>query len=300
MTRDRSGEFEPQFIRKGEKRFGGFDTKIIAMYAQGMTVREIKRFLERQYKVEVSTDLISTVTNSVLEDVIEWQYRPLEPMYPVVFFDAFRVKIATKERSKTKRCTWCWTSKGMGSRMCWGSGSSRVREPSSGSGSCTSSDHRGLNDILVAVIDGLKGFPEAINALYPDCEIQTCIVHLIRHSLSFCNWKERKPVATELKKIYSAETAELALKRLEDFEQGALGKKDPRNRSMLAQSLGTSGALFRLSQRNPKDHLHDQRDRKFAHAITQGAQNKVSFSERLRKSHQAIYLCGHHQKSGDF
>jgi putative transposase len=102
VARDRSGEFEPQFIRKGQKRFGGFDTKIIAMYAQGMTVREIKRFLEEQYKVEVSTDLISTVTDSVLEDVIEWQNRPLEPMYPVVFFDALRVKIRDEGTVKNK------------------------------------------------------------------------------------------------------------------------------------------------------------------------------------------------------
>src|SRR6267378_1284667 len=100
--RDRSGEFEPQFIRKGQKRFGGFDTKIIAMYAQGMTVREIKRFLEEQYKVEISTDLISTVTDSILEDVIEWQNRPLEPMYPVVFFDALRVKIRDEGTVKNK------------------------------------------------------------------------------------------------------------------------------------------------------------------------------------------------------
>ena len=102
VARDRSGGFEPQFIRKGQKRFGGFDSKIIAMYAQGMTVREIKRFLEEQYKVEVSTDLISTVTDSVLEDVIEWQHRPLEPMYPVVFFDALRVKIRDEGTVKNK------------------------------------------------------------------------------------------------------------------------------------------------------------------------------------------------------
>ena len=138
-------------------------------------------------------------------------------------------------------------------------------------------NHRGLKDILVAVIDGLKGFPEAISAVYPDCEIQTCIVHLIRNSLSFCNWKERKPVATELKKIYSAETAELALQRLEDFEQGPLGKKIP----AIAQCWRRVWEqVIRLSQRNPKDHLHDQRDRKFAHAITQGAQNQGPFSQR--------------------
>jgi len=227
VARDRTGEFEPQFIRKGQKRFGGFDTKIIAMYAQGMTVREIKRFLEEQYKVEISTELISTVTDSVLEDVIEWQNRPLEPMYPVVFFDALRVKIRDEgtvknkavylalgiQRDGTKDVLGIWIQQSEGAKF-W-------------LGVMNELSHRGLKDILVAVIDGLKGFPEAISAVYPDCEIQTCIVHLIRNSLCFCNWKERKPVATELKKIYSAETAELAAKRLEDFEQGPLGKKIP-------------------------------------------------------------------------
>jgi putative transposase len=227
VPRDRAGEFEPQFIRKGQKRFGGFDTKIIAMYAQGMTVREIQRFLQEQYQVEVSTDLISTVTDSVMEDVIEWQNRPLEPMYPVVFFDALRVKIRDEgtvrnkavylalgiQRDGTKEVLGLWIAQSEGAKF-W-------------LGVMNELKNRGLNDLLIAVIDGLKGFPEAISAVYPDCEIQTCIVHLIRTSLSFCGWKERKSVATELKSIYSAETAELAAKRLEDFERGPLGKKIP-------------------------------------------------------------------------
>ena len=227
VARDRTGEFEPQFIRKGQKRFGGFDTKIIAMYAQGMTVREIKRFLEEQYKVEVSSDLISSVTDWVLEDVIEWQNRPLDPMYAVVFFDALRVRIRDEgtvknkavylalgiQRDGTKEVLGIWIQQSEGAKF-W-------------LGVMNELNHRGLKDILVAVIDGLKGFPEAISAVYPDSEIQTCIVHLIRNSLSFCNWKDRKPVAAELKNIYNAETAELAAKRLEDFEQGPFGKRIP-------------------------------------------------------------------------
>src|SRR5260221_4780233 len=227
VPRDRTGQLEPQFIRKGQRRFGGFDSKIIAMYAQGMTVREIKAFLEEEYKVEVSADLISTVTDSVIDEVLEWQNRPLERMYPVVFFDALRVKIRDEgtvknkavylalgiQRDGTKDVLGLWIQQTEGARF-WLAVMNEL-------------NHRGLKDILVAVIDGLKGFPEAISAVYPDSEIQTCIVHLIRTSLSFCNWKERKPVATELKAIYSAETAEVAAKRLEDFERGALGKKIP-------------------------------------------------------------------------
>jgi putative transposase len=121
--------------------------------------------------------------------------------------------------------------------------------------------NRGLNDLLIAVFDGLKGFPEAISAVYPDCEIQTCIVHLIRTSLSFCSWKERKPVTTELKGIYSAETAELAAKRLEDFERGALGKKIPANVQCWRRGVAASHSFFRLSEGNPKNHLHHQRHR---------------------------------------
>jgi putative transposase len=227
VPRDRAGEFEPQFIRKGQKRFGGFDAKIIAMYAQGMSVREIRRFLEEQYKVEVSHDLISVVTDSVIEDALEWQNRPLDAMYPVVFFDALRVKIRDEGtvrnkavylalaigRDGTKEVLGLWIQQNEGAKF-W-------------LGVMNELHNRGLKDILVGVIDGLKGFPEAILAIYPDCEIQTCIVHLIRNSLSFCSWKDRKPVAAELKKIYSAETAELAAKRLDDFERGPYGKKIP-------------------------------------------------------------------------
>ena len=227
VPRDRTGDFEPQFIRKGQRRFGGFDTKIIAMYAQGMTVREIKAFLEQQYKVEVSADLISTVTDSVKEDVVEWQNRPLEKMYPIVFFDALRVKIRDEgtvknkavylalgiQRDGTKEVLGLWIQHSEGAKF-WLAVMNELR-------------HRGIEDILIAVIDGLRGFPEAIIAVFAQTQIQTCIVHLIRNSLAFCNWKERRAVARELKSIYHAETAEMAAKRLEDFANSQWGKKLP-------------------------------------------------------------------------
>jgi putative transposase len=227
VPRDRTGEFEPQFIRKGQRRFGGFDSKIIAMYARGMTVREIKGFLEDQYKVEVSTDLISAVTDSVSEDVLEWQNRPLEKMYPVVFFDALRVKIRDEgtvknkavylalafQRDGTKEVLGLWIQQSEGAKF-WLAVMNELK-------------HRGVEDILIAVIDGLKGFPEAITAVFPQTQVQTCIVHLIRNSLSFCNWKERQPIARELKRIYNAESAEVAAQRLEEFAESPLGKKLP-------------------------------------------------------------------------
>src|SRR6201984_463485 len=245
VPRDRAGEFEPQFVRKGQRRFGGFDSKIIAMYAQGMTVREIKAFLEEQYKVEVSADLISTVTDSVKDDVLEWQNRPLEKMYPVVFFDALRVKIRDEgtvknkavylalgiQRDGTKEVLGLWIQQSEGAKF-WLAVMNEL-------------NHRGLKDILVAVIDGLKGFPEAISAVYPDCEIQTCIIHLIRNSLSFCNWKDRKPVAAELKNIYNAETAQLAAKRLEDLSKGPLGEGSRPSLNAGAE-YGTKSSPFSL------------------------------------------------------
>lgn len=227
VPRDRAGEFEPQFIRKGQRRVGGFDSKIIAMYAQGMTVREIKAFLEEQYEVEISADLISTVTDSVLDDVVEWQNRPLERMYPVVFFDALRVKIRDEgtvknkavylalgiQRDGTKDVLGLWIQQTEGAKF-WLAVMNELK-------------HRGVEDILIAVIDGLKGFPEAITAVFPQTQIQTCIVHLIRNSLSFCNWKQRQAVARELKRIYNAESAQVAAKRLEEFANSEWGKKLP-------------------------------------------------------------------------
>ncbi len=227
VPRDREGSFEPVLIAKGQKRFEGFDDKIIAMYARGMTVREIQGFLLDQYKVEVGADFISTVTDSVLEEVQEWQSRALERMYPVVFFDALRVKIRDEGtvRNKavylalgiapegTREVLGIWVEQSEGAKF-WLKVMNELR-------------NRGVEDILIAVVDGLKGFPEAITTVFPQANVQTCIVHLIRHSLSFCGWKERKKVAAELRTVYQAETAEAAARRLSEFENGPWGEKFP-------------------------------------------------------------------------
>lgn len=232
VPRDRKGSFEPLLIGKGQRRFEGFDEKIIAMYARGMTVREIGGFLRDQYGVEVSADFISTVTASVLEEVVEWQNRPLDRMYPVVFFDALRVKIRDEGSVRNKavylalgvgadgnrEVLGIWIEQNEGAKF-WLRVMNELR-------------HRGVEDILIAAVDGLKGFPEAITAVFPEAQVQTCIVHLTRYSLSFCGWKERQAVARELKTIYRAESAEMALVRLEEFDASALGRKYP----MIAQS----------------------------------------------------------------
>lgn len=227
VPRDRAGEFEPRFIRKGQRRFGGFDSKIIAMYAQGMTVREIRAFLEEQYKVEVSADLISTVTDSVLDDVLEWQSRPLERMYPVVFFDALRVKIRDEGAVQNKAVYLALGIQRDGIKDVLGLWIQQTEGAKFWLGVMNELKHRGVEDILIAVVDGLKGFRDAITAVFPQTLIQTCIVHLIRNSLALCNWKERQRVARELKRIYNAENAEVAAKRLEEFALGEWGKKFP-------------------------------------------------------------------------
>ena len=227
VPRDRDGSFDPLFIGKHQKRFEGFDEKIIAMYARGMTVREIQGFILDQYKVDVGADFISTVTDSVMEEVLEWQNRPLESMYPVVFFDALRVKIRDEGTVKNKAVYLAlgvsaegvrdvlgiWVEQNEGAKF-WLKVMNELR-------------NRGVEDILIAVVDGLKGFPDAIGTAFPQAMVQTCIVHLTRYSLSFCGWKERQKVANELKAIYGAETAEMGAKRLEEFAESPYGKKFP-------------------------------------------------------------------------
>lgn len=227
VPRDRAGHFEPLLIGKHERRFTGFDDKIVAMYARGMTVREIQGFLLEQYGTEVSAEFISTVTDAVMAEVIAWQSRPLEPMYPVVFFDALRVKIREDAvvRNKavylalgvlpdgTRDILGLWIENTEGAKF-WMKVFNDLRT-------------RGVADILIAVTDGLKGMGEALEAVFPQTTLQTCIVHLIRSSLDYASWKDRKALAAALKPIYTAPSAEAAEAELDAFEQGPWGQKFP-------------------------------------------------------------------------
>lgn len=218
VPRDRAGTFEPRLVPKGERRLDGFDDRIISLYGRGLTVREIQGHLQELYGVEVSPDLISRVTDAVIEEVREWQNRPLDPVYPVVFFDALRVKIRDEGLVKNKavyvalaldteghkHVLGLWIEQSEGAKF-WLKVMNELR-------------NRGVGDILIAVVDGLKGFPEAIGAAFPETIVQTCIVHLIRSSLAFVSWKDRKVIMPDLKAIYRAETAEAALVRLGEFE----------------------------------------------------------------------------------
>jgi len=227
VPRDREGSFEPLLIPKHERRFTGFDDKIVALYARGMTVREIQKFLLEQYTVEVSPEFISTVTDAVLEEVSAWQSRALEPMYPVVFFDALRVKIRDEGVVRSKAVYLALGVLPDGTRDILGLWIENTEGAKFWLKVFNDLKTRGVNDILIAVTDGLKGIGEALGAVFPATTLQTCIVHLIRNSLDYANWRDRKALATALRPIYTAVNADAAALELQAFADGPWGKRFP-------------------------------------------------------------------------
>jgi len=227
IPRDRQASFDPQLIAKYQRRFPGFDEKIISMYARGMSTREIVGHLHDLYGIDVSPDLISTVTDAVLDEVAAWQQRPLDPVYPLVFFDALRVKIRDEgmvcnkaihialgvRADGRKEVLGLWLEQNEGAKF-WLRVMNELKR-------------RGVDDILLAVVDGLKGFPDAITAVFPETIVQTCIVHLLRNSMAFVSWKDRKNLAAALKTVYRAVDADAAEKALTAFEAGPWGQRYP-------------------------------------------------------------------------
>ena len=236
VPRDRQSSFDPQLIAKYQRRFPGFDDKVISMYARGMSTREIAGHLRELYGIEVSADLISAVTDAVLEEIAAWQARPLEATYPLVFFDALRVKVRDEglvsnkavhiapgvRGDGTKEVLGMWLEQNEGAKF-WLRVMNELR-------------NRGVEDILIAVVDGLKGFPDAINAAFPETTVQTCIVHLLRQSLDFVSYKDRKPIATALKDIYRAVDTVAAAAALTAFEDSP---KNTRRSARVGAGPGT-------------------------------------------------------------
>lgn len=218
IPRDRNSEFEPQLVKKHQRRLPGFDDKVLALYARGLTTRDIQGHLEEMYDSEVSPALISAVTDAVLDDVVAWQSRPLEALYPIVYLDAIHLKMRQSGQVKNqavylalginlggyKELLGLWIGESEGSKF-WLSVLTELK-------------NRGVKDILIACVDGLTGFPEAIETAYPQTQVQLCIVHLVRSSLKYVGWKERKSVAADLKTIYSAPNVEAAEQALSAFE----------------------------------------------------------------------------------
>jgi len=218
IPRDRNSDFEPQIVKKGQRRFTGFDDKILSMYSRGMTVSNIRDHLEDIYNVEVSTELISTVTNGVMELVKDWQNRPLDELYPIVFFDALRLKIRDEGRVINKAVYLAIGINLEGKKEILGLWLAKTEGAKFWLSIFTELKNRGLQDVFIACVDGLKGLPEAIETVYPDTEVQLCIVHMVRNSLKFVSYKDRKKIATDLKTVYRAATAEEAQDALEIFK----------------------------------------------------------------------------------
>ncbi|MEN8518131.1 IS256 family transposase, partial [Burkholderia sp. RS02] len=227
VPRDRDGSFEPILIPKHERRFTGFDERIIAMYARGMSVREIQGFLAEHYGTEVSPDFISSVTDEVMAEALSWQSRPLETMYPVVFFDALRVKIRDDGVVSNKAVYLALGIQADGQRDVLGLWIEQTEGAKFWLKVFNELKTRGCQDILIAVVDGLKGLTEAISAAYPRTTVQTCIVHLIRNSLEYASYKDRKALAAALRPIYAAASEEAARQALQDFADGPWGEKYP-------------------------------------------------------------------------
>jgi len=266
IPRDRAGTFSPQLIPKNARRLPRFDQNVISLYARGMTISEIREHLEDLYQIEVSPQMISTVTDEVMEEVGQWQQRPLEGCYPVVIFDALRVKIRDEgvvrnkavylalgiTRTGTKEVLGLWIEQTEGAKF-W----HRVM---------TELKTRGVNDVLIALIDGLAGFPEAVNAVFPATQIHGCVVHVVRRSLAFVSWKDRKHVASALRTIYRAETVDGAVAALERFRTSELGRQYPtiapiwdRQWDYLTPAFAYPPAVRRiLSTTNAIESLHSQ------------------------------------------
>ena len=225
IPRDRAATFDPQLIGKYQRRFPGFDEKIISMYARGMSTREIAGHLKELYGIDVSAELISTVTDAVIEEVTAWQNRPLEATYALVFLDAIRVKIRDESLVRNKAIHVAIGVRADGAKEVLGLWIEQNEGAKFWLRVLNELKNRGVEDILIAIVDGLKGFPEAIAAAYPETIVQTCIVHLLRHSMEFASWKDRKAVAAGLKTIYDAVDDKAAEAALTAFENGAWGQK---------------------------------------------------------------------------
>jgi len=219
VPRDRNAEFEPKIVPKGKTRLDGFNEKMLSLYARGMTVREIQQHIQEIYKVEVSPTLISNVTEAVMEDVVAWQNRPLEAIYPILYMDALQVKVRDGAHVVNKAVHLAIGVTLAGNKDVLGLWLGQTEGAKLWLQIVTELKTRGVKDIFIACVDGLKGFPEAIESVFPKAQVQLCIVHMVRHSLNFVGYKQRKEVATDLQKIYRAATRDEAELRLAEFAE---------------------------------------------------------------------------------
>ena len=218
IPRDREGSFEPLIISKHQTRWAGFDDKILSLYARGMTVREIQQHLTEMYGTEVSPTLISTVTDGVMDEIKQWQSRPLDAVYPVIYLDCIHAKVRDAGSVRTKAIYLAIGINMEGHKEILGLWIAQTEGAKFWLSVVTELKNRGVQDIFIACVDGLKGFPEAIETVYPHAIVQLCIVHMVRNSLNYVGWNKRKEVAADLRLVYSAATIDEAEQALADFE----------------------------------------------------------------------------------
>jgi len=280
IPRDRHGRFDPVLIGKYRRRFAGFDDKIIALYARGLTTREIAAHVGELYGTEISPDLVSAVTDGVLEEVGAWQSRGLDATYAIVFFDAIRVKIRNEGMVNNRAVYLAIGVRCSGHKEILGLWIEQTEGAKFWLRVMTELRNRGTQDILIAVVDGLKGFPEAITSVFPKTLVQTCIVHLIRYSMQFALWKEHRAVAAALKPVYQAESAAVARERPGGFRPRPVGAKISRHRAKLAAQLGAGDSVLRLRSRAAKNPLHHQCHREPQRSGPQGGASPWPFPQR--------------------
>lgn len=289
--RDRDASFEPKILPKRATRLAGLDDKVLALYAGGMTVRDISSHLSELYGTEIGRDTISRITDAVLEDVEAWRTRPLESVYPIIYFDAMRVKV---REDRSVRNMACYLALGVdcdGEREVLGIWWQESEGAKFWLAVLNDLKRRGVDDVLISCVDGLKGFPEAIEATYPEAWVQTCVVHLIRASLRYVNYRDLKKVATALRPIYNAPNAEAAEAELDHFDH-EWGARYPATVQGLARCLGERDPVPRAARGAPPRGLHHQHDRRAAPPDPQGDQDPRALP-RPASRHQADLLGDH-------
>jgi putative transposase len=279
VPRDRNSEFEPQLVKKGQTGFDGLDEKIISLYSRGMTQREIQGHLEEIYGVEISPSLISTVTESVMDEVRAWQFRPLDAVYPILYLDALQVKVKNQGRVSNKAIYLAFGVNLQGLKEVLGMWAADHEGAKFWMQIVTELKNRGVQDIFIACVDGLKGFPEAIEAVYPQTQVQLCMVHMVRHALSYVSHRDRKAVATDLKMIYQAPTLAEAEGQLNQFEETWAGSYPVIARSW-RQNWSRVVPMFGYpSEIRSPGHLYHQYDRVIEHDIAQSDEEQITVSE---------------------
>jgi transposase-like protein len=304
--RDRNGTFEPQLIRKGQTRLTQFDDQILALYAKGMSTRDIVATFKEMYDADVSPSLISKVTDAVLDQVLEWQSRPLDELYPIVYLDCIMLKIRQDKRVINKAVYVALGINLEGQKELLGLWLAETEGAKFWLSVLTELQNRGLRDIFIAAVDGLTGFPEAINSVYPQTKIQLCIVHMVRNSLKFVSWKDRKAVATDLKKIYRSLTVDEAEQELAAFAEVWDEKyptisqswqrhwpnlitlfdypEDVRKVIYTTNAIESLNSVIRKAVKNRKVFPHDQAALKVVYLAIQAASNKWSMPIRNWKA----------------